>query len=148
MRKAIICDIDGVLTDNSIYSGLDRDFYRFNKKDGYGVDILRQKGYDVFFITLEKNYYIFQKRAAKLNVPFHSARSIEGKETIIKNTASNYDKAIYITDGYYDMSIIQNLKNVGIEIIPTRDCDPALSEYRHTCNGGEGVLFEVSQWLS
>ncbi len=50
--KAVITDIDGVMTDGGIILGSDgQEFKRFDAKDGMGITMLRTAGIKVFILT-------------------------------------------------------------------------------------------------
>jgi len=41
--KLFLCDVDGVLTDGSIFIGGEREFKRFNIRDGLGLVLARRR---------------------------------------------------------------------------------------------------------
>ena len=45
--KLFLCDVDGVLTDGSIFIGGEREFKRFNIRDGLGMVLARRAGLKV-----------------------------------------------------------------------------------------------------
>src|SRR5471030_1428082 len=42
--KLFLCDVDGVLTDGSIFIGGEKEFKRFNIRDGLGLVLARRAG--------------------------------------------------------------------------------------------------------
>ena len=42
--KLFLCDVDGVLTDSSIYIGGEREVKRYSIQDGLGLVLLRRAG--------------------------------------------------------------------------------------------------------
>ena len=42
--KLFLCDVDGILTDSSIFIGLGEEIKRFHIRDGLGLVMLRQQG--------------------------------------------------------------------------------------------------------
>src|ERR1700685_4091828 len=45
--KLFLCDVDGVLTDGSVFIGGEREFKRFNIRDGLGIVLARRAGLKV-----------------------------------------------------------------------------------------------------
>ncbi|HEY4984767.1 MAG TPA: acylneuraminate cytidylyltransferase, partial [Verrucomicrobiae bacterium] len=45
--KIFLCDVDGVLTDGSVFIGGAQESKRFNIRDGLGLVILRREGIKV-----------------------------------------------------------------------------------------------------
>ena len=68
MIKIVITDVDGVLTDGSMYYTKNGDYMRrFNTKDGMGVELLKNENIKTIFLSREKSP-IVKKRAEKLKV--------------------------------------------------------------------------------
>ena len=54
--KLVITDVDGVLTDGSMYySKHGEELKKFNTKDGMGVELLLKVGIKTIFLTKEKS---------------------------------------------------------------------------------------------
>ncbi len=49
--RLFLCDVDGILTDSSIYIGLEREIKRFHIRDGLGLTMLRQAGVKVGWVS-------------------------------------------------------------------------------------------------
>jgi 3-deoxy-D-manno-octulosonate 8-phosphate phosphatase (KDO 8-P phosphatase) len=49
--KLFLCDVDGVLTDGSIFIGGEREFKRFNIRDGLGIVLARRAGLKVGWVS-------------------------------------------------------------------------------------------------
>ena len=49
--KLFLCDVDGVLTDGSIFIGGEREFKRFNIRDGLGLVLARRAGLKVGWVS-------------------------------------------------------------------------------------------------
>jgi 3-deoxy-D-manno-octulosonate 8-phosphate phosphatase (KDO 8-P phosphatase) len=49
--KLFLCDVDGVLTDGSIFIGGEREFKRFNIRDGLGLILLRRAGLKIGWVS-------------------------------------------------------------------------------------------------
>src|SRR5476649_1118902 len=49
--KLFLCDVDGVLTDGSIFIGGAREFKQFNIQDGLGLVLLRRAGLKIGWVS-------------------------------------------------------------------------------------------------
>lgn len=49
--KAVVFDVDGVLTDGGVILGPDGEWKRFNAQDGYGFDLARRAGLKTAMLT-------------------------------------------------------------------------------------------------
>src|SRR6185369_7429203 len=49
--KLFLCDVDGVLTDGSIFIGGDKEFKRFNIRDGLGLVLARRAGLKIGWVS-------------------------------------------------------------------------------------------------
>src|SRR5689334_8234731 len=66
--RLVLCDVDGVLTDGSLYySVTGEELRRFDVRDGIGVEALREVGVDTAFICRDQAPMVLQ-RARRLHV--------------------------------------------------------------------------------
>lgn len=147
--KLLAIDVDGVLTDGSMYySEKGDELKKFNTHDGMGIQLLRENGIKIAIVTKEKTE-IIERRAKKLGVD-DLFQGIENKlfalDCLIKKYNLNYSEIAYIGDDVNDISV---LKKVGISMCP-RD---AISDVKKVCmyitkkKGGEGVVREFyEEW--
>jgi len=74
--KLIIFDVDGVLTDGSLFYGDTGEEYKaFNSRDGHGIKMLRASGVDAAILT-GRTSQVVAHRARNLGI----ARIIQGSE--------------------------------------------------------------------
>lgn len=147
--KLLAIDVDGVLTDGSMYySEKGDELKKFNTRDGMGIQLLRENGIKVVIITKEKTE-IVERRAKKLDVD-DLFQGIENKlfavDCLIKKYNLNYSEIAYIGDDINDISV---LEKVGFPICPS----DAISDVKKVCKyvtkkkGGEGVVREFyEEW--
>ena len=67
--KLFLCDVDGVLTDGSIFIGGEREFKRFNIRDGLGLVLARRAGLKVGWVSARPSAAT-QMRAKELKIDF------------------------------------------------------------------------------
>ena len=67
--KILLCDVDGVLTDGSVFIGGAREIKRFNIRDGLGLVFLRRAGFQVGWVSARPSP-VTEARAAELQIDF------------------------------------------------------------------------------
>src|SRR6266700_3360615 len=67
--KMFMCDVDGVLTDGSIFIGGEREFKRFNIRDGLGLVLARRAGLKVGWVSARPSLAT-KMRAEELKIDF------------------------------------------------------------------------------
>jgi 3-deoxy-D-manno-octulosonate 8-phosphate phosphatase (KDO 8-P phosphatase) len=144
--KALIFDIDGVLTDGRItYDESGKEIKSFNVKDGLIVSHLRKAGIIVGAISGRESGAV-SKRASELKLDF-CHQGIVDKASVFLKVIEHYDikkkQVAYIGDDINDLSI---LGQVGLAACPS-DAPVYLRksvEFVTAAKGGNGVMREVS----
>ncbi len=145
--KALIFDIDGVLTDGKKYTdGKLQELKSLSYKDLDAIKELQQNGLIVGCISGEDNTF---SRQIATQLDFFSLGS-KNKREILEQFCSkytiNYTQICYIGDGKYD---IEALKYAGIAVCP---CD-AIQEVKEVADivldqkGGQGCIAELYSML-
>src|SRR5208282_3875159 len=67
--KLFLCDVDGVLTDGSIFIGGEREFKRFNIRDGLGLVLARHAGLKIGWASARPSLAT-KLRARELKIHF------------------------------------------------------------------------------
>jgi len=147
--KAIVFDVDGVLTDGGIiYDNSGMEIKRFNVKDGQIIFHLKQAGFIVGAIT-GRDSLVVKNRCEELKLDFHyhgsSNKLIQYKK--IKNNYNLKDEEIaYIGDDIIDLSI---LTRCGLSATPN-DARVYMKENVDLVlpsRGGDGVLRDLSDYI-
>ena len=118
--KLFLSDVDGTLTDASMYYGDDgEELKKFNTRDGKGFELLKKRGIKTGIITSE-NTNIVSNRAKKLKVDYlYQGLQHEGKlstvEDICKKEGINLSNVAYIGD---DINCKELLENIGMAACP------------------------------
>ena len=103
MIKLFISDLDGVLTDGSMYYSSNGDeIKRFSTYDGGAFEILRGKGIKTAIVTSE-NSKITSFRASKMKIDFvfqdcHGIGKLIAVEKICKENKIDFNSVSYIGD--------------------------------------------------
>jgi 3-deoxy-D-manno-octulosonate 8-phosphate phosphatase (KDO 8-P phosphatase) len=147
--KLLVMDIDGTLTDGSMYySEKGEELKRFFVKDGMGIVLLKKAGIKTAFLTSE-NSEIAAKRAEKLNIDEVILGSND-KTTDLKKIISKYD--LYLENIAYigdDINDLHAIKIAGFSACPKDSVDIIKQSVDYICNkrGGRGAVREVCELI-
>lgn len=148
MIKLFISDVDGVLTDGSMYYTENGDeLKRFSTYDGMAFEILRKYGIKTCLITSE-NTKIVTRRAEKMKIDY----LFQGKGFKSKlETATNlcFQLGIGLEDVAYigdDINCMDLLKCVGLKACPS-NARKSIREINNIIilqtKGGDGAVREL-----
>ncbi len=145
----IVSDVDGVLTDGTIFIGTDgTEFKRFNVEDGTGAAFARLASIPIVLIS-GRHSESTSIRAKELKIE-HCFQDGLDKTTPYERVCEIYnvspDNIAYIGDGLIDIPVM--LKS-GFAIAPKNAHQPVkdISDYITSKSGGEGVLREVVELI-
>ena len=143
--KLLILDVDGVLTDNTLYiNDNGEETKRFNVSDGMGIALASRAGLEIALISGRKS------KAAKFrafdlkikHVYLGVTDKIKVYQKIKKNLKLSDEQIAYIGDDILDVSI---LKRVALPIC-VKDANPIAKRFAKfitKAKGGEGAVREV-----
>ncbi len=144
--KAIVFDVDGVLTDGKIiYDDTGKETKQFNVKDGYIISHLKKAGIIVGIIT-GRDSKVVSNRAAELKLDFCHQGIVDKLvvfEKLIDFHKLKKKQVAYIGDDINDMGA---LRNCGLSVCPA----DAMSYVKEQVDlitqvkGGQGVVREVA----
>lgn len=146
----LVCDVDGVLTDAGMYYSLAGDeLKKFNTRDGKGIELLREKGIRVMFLTSE-NIELVCKRAEKLKVDF-LYMGVGDKKAYLEgffeeNNIYDFSKTAYIGD---DINDLECIKSAAFSATPADGLPEVKDAARYTCSlaGGQGCVREICELI-
>ena len=147
--RLAIFDVDGVLTDGSLYIGDDGQEYKaFNSRDGHGMVLLRQTGVTLAIIT-GRSSEVVRIRMASLGIN-HVYQGIQDKLAAyeeLKQTLGMTDEAIaYVGDDVMDLPV---LRRAGLAVA-VADAHPLVQRHAHwrtASPGGRGAARDFCELL-
>lgn len=147
--KAILFDVDGVLTDGGIiYDDTGLEDKRFNVKDGQIISHLKRLGFVVGAITGRESDVV-KNRCVELKLDFHK-HGVKDKFVEYENFKEAYnftdEQIAYIGDDIIDLSI---LKRCGLSATPN-DARAYIKEHVDivtSTKGGEGVFRDIADYI-
>ncbi|MBT5490760.1 HAD hydrolase family protein [bacterium] len=147
--KAILFDIDGVLTDGGIiYDNKGIEYKRYNVKDGQIIFHLKRLGFIVGAITGRESDVV-KNRCNELKLDFHK-HGVKDKLIEYNTFKDKYDlrdeQVAYIGDDIIDLSI---LVRCGLSATPN-DARVYMKENVDivtNSKGGDGVFRDISDYI-
>ena len=147
--RLIVFDVDGVLTDGSLFIGDDGQEYKaFNSKDGHGMVMLQQSGVEIAIIT-GRTSEVVRIRMASLGIE----RVYQGKreklpayEEIKQITGFDDEQIAYVGDDVVDLPV---MTRVGFAVT-VQDAHPLTKQHAHwvtPSGGGRGAAREVCELI-
>lgn len=147
--KLVIFDVDGVLTDGSLYLGDDGQEYKaFNSQDGHGMKMLQMGGVKIAIIT-GRTSEVVRIRMQSLGIEY-VYQGVEDKRnayTQLKNQIGLPDGQIaYVGDDVVDLPV---MVQAGLAIA-VANAHPMVKQHAHWSTasaGGRGAAREVCELL-
>ena len=138
-------DVDGVMTDGTLYLGDDGQEYKaFNSLDGQGIKMLKRSGVEVAIIT-GRTSQVVCKRAADLGIT-HCYQGMEDKLTawldLLSKIGASPEQSAFMGDDVVDL---QPMRRCGLAVsVPA--ASPLVRRHAHyvtQSGGGRGAVREV-----
>jgi 3-deoxy-D-manno-octulosonate 8-phosphate phosphatase (KDO 8-P phosphatase) len=149
--KLVIFDVDGVLTDGSLYfDNQGQEFKAFNSKDGHGIRLLLENNVEVALIT-GRTSELVKHRATNLKLSpeliYQGYRDkLPAFQDLLKKTGLKSTQIAYVGDDVIDLPI---MSQVGLSIA-VADANWFVKEHADwTCSkaGGKGAGREVCELI-
>jgi 3-deoxy-D-manno-octulosonate 8-phosphate phosphatase (KDO 8-P phosphatase) len=148
--KLFLCDVDGVLTDGSVFIGGAREIKRFNIRDGLGLVFLRRAGFQVGWVSARPSA-VTKLRAAELKIDFLVQQNDRISKTgvvenLLRRIKLNWDAVCFVGDDVVDLG---PLKRAGFAVA-VGDARPEVKAAAHFVTGapgGSGAVREVAEML-
>ena len=147
--KLVVFDVDGVMTDGSLYLCDDgQEFKAFNTQDGLGMKLLKASGVDTAIIT-GRTSNVVVKRAENTGVA-HYFQGVEDKleafERLIGELGLDHAQCAFMGDDVVDL---QPMRRCGLAV--TVPAAPALvkkhAHYVTEREGGRGAVRELVELI-
>lgn len=146
--KLFLCDVDGVLTDGTVFMGNGSETKRFHIQDGLGMRLLQREGIKVGWVS-RRSSPATEQRANDLKVDFlHQGDKdkVAVVEGILKQTGLDWTEVCYVGDDIVDLGV---LKRVGVAVVVTNGIREAkaAADYVTKHAGGHGAVREVVELI-
>ncbi len=147
--KLAVFDVDGVLTDGTLFIGDDGQEYKaFSVKDGHGLRMLQHYGVVIAIIT-GRGSKVVARRMAELGIE-HVLQGHREKlpafEQLLARLDITVSETAYVGDDVVDIPV---LRRAGLAIA-VQDAHPLVKRYAHWTTaspGGRGAVREVCELI-
>ena len=142
--RLFLCDVDGILTDATVYMDGEVETKRFHIPDGLGLRLLQREGIKVGWVSARPSHATTQ-RARDLNVDFlhqSDTPNVAAVESILAETKLTWDEIVYMGDDIVDLGVLKRA-GLGVSVphaIP--ECQN-MAHYVTEAPGGDGAVREV-----
>ncbi|MEO5803206.1 MAG: HAD hydrolase family protein [Verrucomicrobiota bacterium] len=146
--KIFLCDVDGILTDGSVFIGQAGEMKQFSIQDGLGLKLLQREGIKVGWIS-NRPSRVTLRRAEELKLDFLSqdkASKVAAAEKILARAGLNWADACYMGDDIVDLCL---LTRAGLAIsVPNGIAEAKkAADYVTKAAGGHGAVREVVELI-
>jgi len=147
--KLMIFDVDGVLTDGTLYfSESGAELKAFNARDGHGIKMLRQSGVEVAILSA-RNSRAVETRAAELGIALLQQGAADkgaAFEELIARLGLPAAAAGYMGDDVVDMPVF---RRCGFAVSVPEAPEMVRKSAHHVTNtpGGRGAVREVCELI-
>lgn len=146
--KMFLCDVDGILTDSSVFIGLDREIKRFHIRDGLGLVFLRDHGIPVGWVS-NRPSLATTLRAKELKIDFlvqAKGNKVIAVEEILAKTGLKWDQVCYMGDDIVDLGVLRRAGFAATVADAVTEAK-AVSHYVTRADGGRGGVREVVELI-
>jgi len=147
--KLVIFDVDGVLTDGSLFLGDDGLEYKaFNSRDGHGMKMLQESGVTIAIIT-GRTSKVVEYRMQSLGIQHVYQGQLDKRQAfaeLLEKLRLSIEQVAYVGDDVVDLPV---MSKVGLAI-GVQDAHPMVRKHAHwltPSNGGRGAGRDVCEML-
>ena len=147
--KIAIFDVDGVLTDGSLFLGDDGQEYKaFNSRDGHGLKMLQRQGVEVAIITGRRSEVVTH-RMAELGIRHvyqGQQNKLEAYHHLVTQLKLDPAHLAYVGDDLVDLPV---MIRVGFAVA-VQDAHPAVKAHAHWITpspGGRGAARDLCELI-
>lgn len=146
--RLFLCDVDGILTDASVFMGGGIELKRFNIRDGLGLRLLQGAGIKVGWISRRPSSAT-TARADDLKIDFlvqTKGSKVEAAEEILRQTGLTWAQVAYLGDDIVDLGM---LTRAGLAVsVPDGNAEARkAAHYVTKLPGGQGAVREVVEMI-
>ena len=147
--RLLVLDVDGVLTDGSLYLGDNGVEYKaFFSRDGHGMKLLMASGVQVAVITGRRSQVVAERMAALGVTHVYQGDDRKGPvfDALLETLALDADQAAYVGDDLVDLPV---MRRCGLAIA-VADADPRVvsaAQLTTRYAGGRGAVREVCELI-
>jgi 3-deoxy-D-manno-octulosonate 8-phosphate phosphatase (KDO 8-P phosphatase) len=144
--KLFLCDVDGVLTDGSVFIGGEREFKRFNIRDGLGMVLARRAGLKVGWVSARPSLAT-KMRAKELKIDFlvqqdDKLSKTGAVEKLLAREKLDWSDVCFVGDDVVDLGPLARA-GLGVAVADARPEVKAAADFVTRAAGGRGAVRET-----
>ena len=148
--KLFLCDVDGVLTDGSVFIGGAQEIKQFHIQDGLGLIFLRRAGFQVGWVSARPSP-VTKARAAELGIDFlvqqgDRLSKTGAVEKLLHRTKLDWDAVCFVGDDVVDLGPLTRA-GLGVAVANAGREVKAAAHYVTRATGGHGAVREVAELI-
>ena len=148
--KLFLCDVDGVMTDGSIFIGGEREFKRYNIRDGLGIVLARRAGLKVGWISARPSPAT-KMRAEELKIDFlvqqgdHTSKT-GAIEALLARENKKWSEVCFVGDDVIDLGPLIRA-GFAVAVGDATDETKAAAHHVTKAAGGRGAVREAIEMI-
>jgi len=148
--KLFLCDVDGVLTDGSIFIGGVSEFKRFNIRDGLGLVLARRAGLKVGWVSARPSVAT-RMRAQELKIDFliqqgDSVSKTGAIEKLLAREKVDWKEVCFVGDDVVDLGPLARA-GFAVAVGDARPQVKAAADFVTRADGGRGAVRETIEMI-
>ncbi|TAG85026.1 MAG: phenylphosphate carboxylase subunit delta, partial [Burkholderiales bacterium] len=141
--RALVCDVDGVLTEGALHYTDVGEIKTFSVADGFGIKLAQQAGWHIAFLTARGGPAVV-RRAQELGVHLETGQRKKGQA--LTALASRFDLPLdavaYIGDDWLDLPAMSRA-GLAIAVANAAEAVKVQAQWCLTRRGGDGAVREA-----
>ena len=148
--KLFLCDVDGVLTDGSVFIGGEREFKRFNIRDGLGLVLAQRAGLKVGWVSARPSAAT-EMRATELKIDFlvqqgDKLSKTGAVEQLLSREKLDWSEVCFAGDDVVDLGPLARA-GFGVAVADARPEVKAAADFVTRAAGGRGAVREIVELI-
>jgi len=148
--KLFLCDVDGVLTDGSVFIGGGREFKRFNIRDGLGLVLARRAGLKIGWVSARPSLAT-KLRAEELKIHFLVQQNDRTSKTaaiekLLAQEKLSWNDVCFVGDDIVDLGPLQRA-GFSVAVADGVAEAKAAAHFVTGATGGRGAVREVLEMI-
>ena len=148
--RLFLCDVDGVLTDGSIFIGGEREFKRFDIRDGLGLVLLRRAGLKIGWVSARPSLAT-KMRAKELKIHFLVQQGDRLSKTgaiekLLAQEKIGWEEVCFVGDDVVDLGPLTRA-GLGVAVADARPQVKAAADFVTRATGGRGAVRETIEMI-
>jgi 3-deoxy-D-manno-octulosonate 8-phosphate phosphatase (KDO 8-P phosphatase) len=148
--KLFLCDVDGVLTDGSVFIGGEREIKRFNIRDGLGMILAQRAGLKVGWVSARPSV-VTEMRAKELKIDFlvqqgDKLSKTGAVEKLLAKENLDWNEVCFVGDDVVDLGPLTRA-GFAVAVADARPEAKAAAHFVTQSVGGRGAVREAVEMI-